>query len=59
MRVSSTDDTCRVRTSSARWRTGHNATSSSVAGRFSAGALLTTNGLRVLSTVMPGTTGLK
>ncbi len=45
MRVSSTDDTCFVRTSSARWRTGQSAASSRFAGRFSAGALLTTNGL--------------
>ena len=57
--MSSTDDTCLVRTSSARWRTGQNAASSRLAGRLSAGALLTLNGCRALSIAIPGTTGLK
>ena len=53
MRVSSTDDTCLVRTSSARYRTGQNAASSRLAGRFTAGALLSTNGVGALDERLP------
>ena len=42
--MSSTDFTCRVRMSSARCRTGQNATSSRFDGRFTAGAALIRNG---------------
>ena len=51
--------TCFVRMSSARCRTGQNATSSRFAGRFTAGAALNRNGSFVRFASMPGTSALK
>ena len=59
MSVSSSEVTCRVRTSSPRLRIGQNATSSRLAGRLTDGAALNRNGCFALLTVRPGTTGLK
>jgi hypothetical protein len=57
--VSSTDFTCRERTSSAKWRTGQNATSSRLDGRFTAGAALMVNGSLLRFGSMPGASALK